>query len=141
NTEEYLTLKREACAVAGNQYTNVSNYQPSFNRSYQYNVSATHLIVNSTKIQRTSNPQDWKVDSAAMHILLHLQNNFIIIGNNQVKGFAGKAEIARGKGTMTLTDNADNRLTLKDIVYIPESPDQILSLIKLQREKPVDFRF
>ena len=42
---------------------------------------------------------------------------------------------------MTLTDNAGNRLTLKDVVYVPESPDQILSLIKLRRENLADFYF
>jgi len=58
-----------------------------------------------------------------------------------VKGFAGKAEIARGTGSITLTDKAGNRFTLKDVVYVPESPDQILSLMKLRREMKAKFWF
>ena len=50
-------------------------------------------------------------------------------------------KIVRDKGIITLTDNAGNRLTLKDIVYVPENPDQILSLMKLWREHQVDFHF
>ena len=50
-------------------------------------------------------------------------------------------KIARDKETITLIDNAGNRLTLKDVVYIPESPDQILSLMKLQHEHQIDFHF
>ena len=38
-------------------------------------------------------------------------------------------------------DFAGNRITLKDIVYIPESPDQILSLMKLCREWNANFQF
>ena len=50
-------------------------------------------------------------------------------------------EIARDKGIITLTDNIDNRLILKDIVYVPESSNQILSLMKLWREYQIDFHF
>lgn len=42
---------------------------------------------------------------------------------------------------MTLMDNTGNKLTLKDVAYVPESPDQILSLMKLRREKHADFYF
>ena len=50
-------------------------------------------------------------------------------------------EIVRGKEIITLTDNADNRLIVKDIVYVPESSNQILSLMKLRCEHQIDFHF
>ena len=114
--------------------------------SHQFIANATRLIVNNTETQRTNDPQDWIVDSAANEYITPFKeklHNYCEYPNQgvQVKGFAGKAEIARGRGTMILTDNAGNRLTLKDVVYVPESPDQILFLMKLPREKLADFRF
>ena len=50
-------------------------------------------------------------------------------------------KIVRSKEIITLTNNIDNKLTLKDIVYIPENPDQILSLMKLRHEHQIDFHF
>ena len=59
----------------------------------------------------------------------------------QVKGFGGKLTTALGKGSMTLTDTAGNRLTLHDVCYVPESQDRILSLTKFRREHYADFQF
>ena len=50
-------------------------------------------------------------------------------------------KIVRSKRTIILTDNAGNKLILKDIVYIPENSNQILSLMKLRREHQIDFHF
>ena len=58
-----------------------------------------------------------------------------------MKGFAGKSELARGTGSITLTDITGKHVTLNDVVYVPESPDQILSLMKLRCEHNADFRF
>ena len=97
-------------------------------------------------MQHINDSQDWIIDSVANAYITsfkeHLHNYHEYSNQDvQVKGFAGKAEIVRGKGTITLTDNAGNRLTLKDVVYVPESPDQILSLMKLRREHQADFHF
>jgi len=59
----------------------------------------------------------------------------------QIKEFADKTEIARDKESMTIADNFENRITFKDVVYVSKSSDQILFLMKLQREKNVDFYF
>src|SRR5436190_14964907 len=147
DTEDCLTLKRENReAEANNQHSNSSNYQPNFNRPRQFTANVTRLIVNNTEVQQTRDPHDWIIDSAANAYITPFKerlHNYREYPNQgvRVKGFAGKTETARGKGTMTLTDNAGNRLTLKDVVYVPESPDQILSLIKLRRENLADFYF
>ena len=59
----------------------------------------------------------------------------------RVKGFTGKTELAWGTESITLTDRSGKQITLKDVVYVPESPDQILSLMKLRREQNADFWF
>ena len=41
----------------------------------------------------------------------------------EIKGFGGKLEIAEGKGSVTLTDAAGNRITLNDVYYIPSNQD------------------
>jgi hypothetical protein len=103
------------------------------------------LIVNSTEIEHTSDPQAWIIDSTANTYItsykeyLHTYREFP--NRVQVKGFASKAEIARGIESITLTDKASNRINLKDVIYVPESPDQILSLMKLRHEWNTDFRF
>ena len=91
-------------------------------------------------------PEAWIIDTAANAYITSFKkrlHNYRKYPNQsvQVKGFAGKTEIARGQGTMTLTDDAGNRLTLKYVVDVPESPDQILFLMKLRREKQADFKF
>src|SRR5436305_6824472 len=151
STEECLTLKRESAEKStsnNNQHANIGNYQPSFTRPRQYTADVTRLIVQSTEIQSTSDPQAWIVDTAANAYITpfkeRLHNYREFLNSNEkvaVKGFAGKAEIARGTGSITLTDKAGNRFTLKDVVYVPESPDQILSLMKLRREMKAKFWF
>jgi hypothetical protein len=150
STEECWTANREARETeSSNQHADSSNYQsryqPSFNRPRQFSAKATRLIVNSTEIEHTSDPQAWIIDSAANAYITPYKeclHNYREFPNRvQVKGFAGKAEIARGTGSIILTDKAGNRVNLKDVVYVPESPDQILSLMKLRRERNADFRF
>jgi hypothetical protein len=53
----------------------------------------------------------------------------------------GKLTTALRKGSMTLTDIAGNRLTLHDVCYVPESQDQILSMMKFRREHSAHFQF
>ena len=111
-----------------------SSYQPNFNRPREYNVNTTRLIVNST-IAEHRDLHAWIVDSAAnAHITpfkekLHNYQEFT--NQVQVKGFSGKPEVAQGTGSITLIDRTGKRVTLKDVVYVPESPDQILSLMQL----------
>jgi hypothetical protein len=80
------------------------------------------------------------VANAYITLFKELLHNYREFSNQvQVKGFNGKAEIARGIGSITLTDNISNRYILKDIVYIPESPEQILFLMKLRHEENASF--
>ena len=102
------------------------------------------LIVNSTAVEPESgDPHAWIIDSEANAYIMPFRNklnNYHEFTNQvRVKGFAGKTELARGTGFLTLTDRTGKRITLKDVVYVPESPDQILSLIKLRRENNADF--
>ena len=39
----------------------------------------------------------------------------------QVKGFGNRLETAQGKGSVILTDSADNRETLHNVAFVPES--------------------
>ena len=102
------------------------------------------LIVNSTETEHRD-PHAWIVDSAANAYITpfkeKLHNYHEFTNQVRVKGFAGKTELARGTGSITLTDRSGKRITLKDVVYVPESPDQILSLMKLRRERNADFWF
>jgi len=50
-------------------------------------------------------------------------------------------KIVRDKEIITLIDNAGNRLTFKDVVYVSENLNQILSLMKLRCEHQIDFHF
>ena len=58
-----------------------------------------------------------------------------------MKGFGGKQENAYGEGSIILTDSRGNEEVLEDVVYVPDSPDQILSLMKFRREHSADFEF
>jgi len=104
------------------------------------------LIANSTKTEAESrDPHAWILDSAANAYITpfraKLYNYCEFTNQVRVKGFAGQTELARGTGSIILIDYSGKRITLKDIVYIPESPDRILSLMKLCREEQPDFWF
>ena len=58
-----------------------------------------------------------------------------------VNGFTGKKETAVGQGSITLTDPRGNEKVLEDVVYVPDSSDQILSLMKFRRQHSADFKF
>ena len=149
NTDEYLILKKETHETeSDNQHTNTSNYQSNYQSNFNhhpFNAQITRLIVNNIEIQH-NNSQDWIIDSAANVYITSFKENLhnyreYSNQNVQIKEFVDKAEIVRGKGIIILTNIADNRFILKDVVYNPENPDQILSLMKLRREKQADFHF
>ena len=66
---------------------------------------------------------------------------YIIWQRNDELFDSNKMEIVRDKGIITLTDNAGNRFTFKDIIYVSENSDQILFLMKLWYEYQIDFHF
>jgi len=150
STDECRSAKRDRQNQPGNTNspnTNFkSSYQPNFNKPRDFSATTTRLIANSTTAETESkDPHAWIVDSAAnAHITPYkakLHNYHEFTNQVRVKGFAGKTELARGTGSITLTDHSGKRITLKDVVYVPESPDQILSLMKLRREQNADFWF
>ena len=49
--------------------------------------------------------------------------------------------MAIGQGSIMLTDSNGHQKVLEDIVYVLESYDQILSLMKFRREHFADFKF
>ena len=123
-----------------------SSYRPSFEKPREFSVNITRLMVNTATAVHTGDPHAWIIDSAANAYITPFKNrlhNYRDFANQriQVKGFASKTELARGTGSITLMDSTGKRVTLNDVVYVPESPDQILSLIKLRREQNADFRF
>ena len=150
STDQCIVLKRRARdaeqAEQSNRQGNHGDYRPSFNRPSHFTATVTRLIVNNTKLDKTSNPRAWIIDSGANAYItpfkerLHNYHEFEK-GKVRVKGFAGKPEYARGMGSILLTDPSGNKVTLNDVVYVPESPDQILSLMKLRRELQADFAF
>ena len=46
-----------------------------------------------------------------------------------------------GLGSIPLTDHHGNRQTLNDVVYVPDSTEQILSMMKLRRLYQAGFAF
>jgi len=105
-------------------------YQPKFSPPYRMSAQ---------------NPHKWIVDSAANAYIASfktiLHNYIDFTENKNVKGFGGKKEKAYGQGSITLTDSEGHEEILQDVVYVPESPDQILSLMKFRRQHSADFRF
>jgi len=102
------------------------------------------IDINSTEISPPLGDSDWLIDSAANAYTTPFKSDllfFIEANIGQVKGFSGKLTTALGKGSMTLTDIAGNRLTLHDVCYVPESQDQILSLMEFRREYHAKFWF
>jgi hypothetical protein len=61
---------------------------------------------------------------------------FSKLGN--VKGLGGKRISAHGIGSVTLIDLNDNKYTLKDVLYVSESAESIISLMKIRKS---DFNF
>ena len=136
----------------GNSGTSITQYQLSYAPpSYCYSantlnftVNVTRLIANSTELVTNSSSNDWIVDSAANAYVTPFRSDFdsFEAGHfGEVKGFAGKREIAQGKGSVTLTDCAGNRLTLHEVAFVPDCEDRILSLMKFRREHQAEFRF
>ena len=120
-------------------------YQPNFVPPYQMSVRVTRLIANNTEIESTRDPHKWIVDSAANAYITSfkniLHNYFDFAETKNVKGFGGKKEKAYGQGSIILSDSEGHEETLEEVVYVPESPDQILSLMKFRREHSADFKF
>ena len=131
-----------------NGSSNSQKYQPSFEHPYSlstnvlnYTANVTRFIANSSEITPTD---DWLIDSAANAFITPYKSDlrfFVEEKIGQVKGFGGKLETAHGKGSVTLTDSAGNRITLKDVCYVPGSQDRIISLMKFRREHSADFHF
>jgi len=96
----------------------------------------TRLIANNTEIEPAKEPHKWIVDSAANAFITSFKNslhNYVDFAETKnVKGFGGKKEKAYGQGSIILTDSNGYSKILQDVVYIPDSPDQILSLMKFR---------
>src|SRR6266496_2077909 len=120
-------------------------YQPKFTRRYPFSAKVTRLIANLSEVLPTKDPYDWIVDSAANAYITsfksQLHNYVEYTQEVEVKGFGGKSEIAHGYGSIILTDTVGNKYTLNNVVYVPDSPDQILSLMKFRRENNMAFYF
>ena len=103
------------------------------------------FLANSTQIEPAHDPHKWIVDSAANAYVTSFKNtlhNYVEFPQlKTVKGFGGKQENAYGQGSIILTDSTEYKNMLEDVAYIPNSPDQILSLIKFRRQHSVDFIF
>ena len=120
-------------------------YQPSFSRPYQMSAKVTRLIANNTELEPARIPHEWIVDSAANAYITSFRNtlyNYVeFTKTKNVKGFGGKKEKAYGQGSIILTDSKGYEEILEGVVYVPDSPDQILSLMKFRREHSADFKF
>lgn len=109
-----------------NYYANVTQYTPSVN----------HTFV------PPQNSKEWVVDSASNANItpfksrLHNFQPFATQGT--VKGLGGKRVSALGSGSVTLVDKEGNTHLLSDVLYVPESSANILSLVKM---KEIRFRF
>ena len=128
-----------------NQTESDRPYQPSFIHHYPLSAKVTRLIANFSELHIIQDPYDWIVDTAANAHITSFKNrlhDYIEYPQKiEVKGFDGKTEIAHGYGSLTLTDVADHKLILNNVVYVPDSPDQILSLMKFRREYNAEFYF
>ena len=92
------------------------------------------FLANSTQIEPAHDPHKWIVDSAANAYITSFKNtlhNYVEFPQaKSVKGFGRKQENAYRQGSVILTDFRGNENVVEDVVYVPESPDQILSLMK-----------
>src|SRR5436309_8155498 len=108
-------------------------------------ATVTRFLAKSTQIEPAHDPHKWIVDSAANASITSFKNtlhNYVEFEQaKSVKGFGGKQENAYGQGSIILTDSRGNEEVLEDVVYIPESPEQILSLMKFRRQHFADFTF
>jgi transposase InsO family protein len=107
-------------------------------------ANVTRFIANSSELTPPRNNNTWVVDSAANAYITPFKSDlrfFVEENIGEVKGFGGRLETALGKGSITLTDVAGNKVTLMDVCYVPSSQDRILSLMKFRREHSVDFQF
>ena len=108
-------------------------------------TTVTRFLAHSTQIEPAHDPHKWIVDSAANAYITSFKNtmhNYVEFPQiKTVKGFGGKQENAYGQGSIILTDPRGNENIFEDIVYVPESPDQILSLMKFRRQHSADFIF
>ncbi|HMD14076.1 MAG TPA: hypothetical protein VKI62_05585, partial [Bacteroidota bacterium] len=106
--------------------------------TYSPHAKVTRFIANISEIQPHSaqNPFNWVVNSAANAYVTsfknHLQNYTEFLETLEVKGFGGRPETAYGPGSITLTDATGKKITLVDVVYVPDAQDQILSLMKFR---------
>ena len=108
-------------------------------------ATVTHFLANRTQIEPAHNPHKWIVDSTGNMYNTSFKNtlyNYVEFTQvMSVKGFSGKQEKAYGQGSIILIDSRRNEEVLEGIVYILESPDQILSLMKFRRQHSADFIF
>src|SRR5271170_1104551 len=151
NTDECITLKkraREQQSSSGSQQqrnNTYGDYQPNFSNR-QFTANVTRMSANNTQMARTkTDPSAWIIDSAADAFITpfkeRLRNYRSFQDEVEVKGFAGKKEMAIGYGSLTLTDDQGNRQTLNDVVYVPDAEDQILSMMKLREQYDAGFAF
>jgi transposase InsO family protein len=149
NTDECITLKKQAReqSSSGNQQqrNTYGDYQPNFNNR-QFTANVTRMAANNTQMARPkADPSAWIIDSAADAFITpfkeRLRNYRSFEEEVEVKGFAGKLEMAIGFGSLTLTDHQGNRQTLNDVVYVPDAEDQILSMMKLRELYQAGFAF
>ena len=123
---------------ASRQSNSDVEYQPNFTRhTYSPYAKVTRFIANISEIQphSTQDPFDWIVDSTANAYITsfknHLQNYTEFSETLEVKGFGGRPETAYGQGSITLTDATGKKITLGDVVYVPDAQDQIISPLLL----------
>jgi hypothetical protein len=118
-----IALLQYPAVDAGKFEANYSNYST---------VNVTR-IANSTEITTLSPTSDsWIVDSNANTYITPFQRDFDSFEAGQigeVKGFGGKVETTQGKGSITLTDSAGNRL--HNVAFVPGGHDRILSFMKI----------
>ena len=94
-------------------------------------ATVTRFLANSTQTEPAHDPHKWIVDSAANAYITSFKNtlhNYVEFEQaKSVKGFGGKQENAYGQGSIILTGSRGNEEVIEDVVYVPESPEQILS--------------
>ena len=117
-----------------------SDYLPSFN----FNAKITRYTALSVNCHPDRNPYIWVLDSGANAIITPFQDrlhNYKAFGFPvEVHGIGGVPVEALGKGSLALQDPSGNFFTLRTAVYVPDSPDSILSLMELE-EQGLEFSF
>lgn len=81
-------------------------------------------------------PHQWTVNSVAnanLTLFKHRLHNYREFGTpGNVKGLGGKIVSAQGIGSVTLTGSNEMKYTVKDVLYVPQSTYNIISMMKLK---------